>query len=42
MTQNRKRLAYIEDRLVVANGEGGWGGKDEEFGVSRCKLLHIG
>ena len=27
---------------MVAMGEGGGGGKDWEFGVSRCKLVHIG
>ena len=27
---------------MVAKGEGVSGGKDWEFGVSRCKLLHIG
>ena len=25
---------------MVAKGEGGGGGKDWEFGVSRCKLLY--
>ena len=33
------RLTDIENRLLVANEEGG--GKDWEFGVSRCKLLYI-
>ena len=37
--RNRNRLADIENRLVVAKGEGG--GKDWEFGISRCKLLYI-
>ena len=36
-----ERLTDTENRLVVAKGRGG-GGKDWEFGVSRCKLLHIG
>ena len=31
----------IENRLVVAKGGKGEGGKDWEVGVSRCKLLHI-
>ena len=31
----------IENRLLVAKGEEGWGGKDWEFGISRCKLLYI-
>ena len=36
---NRNRLTDIENRLVVAKGEGDGGGKDWEFGISRCKLL---
>ena len=31
----------MEDRLVVAKGEGAESGRDREFGVSRCKLLHL-
>ena len=31
----------MENRLVVAQGEGGRGGKDWEFEISRCKLVHI-
>ena len=31
----------IENRLVVAKEEGGGGGIDWEFGVRRCKLLHL-
>ena len=30
----------MENRLVVARGEGGGCGMDGEFGVGRCKLLH--
>ena len=30
----------IENRLVVAKGEGGEGGMGWEFGISRCKLSH--
>ena len=30
----------IEHRLVVAKGEGGGGGVEWEFGVSRCKHLY--
>ena len=26
---------------MVAKGEGGRNGMDREFGVSRCKLLHL-
>ena len=29
----------MENRLLVAKGEGGGSGVDWEFGVSRCKLL---
>ena len=31
----------IENRLVVAKGEGKESGIDWKFGVSRCKLLHL-
>ena len=31
-----------QNRFVVAKGEGGGGGKDWEFGISRCKQLYIG
>ena len=31
----------IENRLVVTKGEEGECGMDWEFGVSRCKLLHL-
>ena len=40
--QNRNRLTDIENRLVVAKEEGNGGGKDWEFGISRCKLVYIG
>ena len=40
--QNKNRLTDIVNRLVVAKGERRWGGKDWEFGISRCKLLYIG
>ena len=39
--QNRNRLTDIENRLVVSNGEGVWGGMGWEFGINRCKLLNI-
>ena len=32
----------IENRFVVAKGEGVGGGMEWEFGVSRCKLLYVG
>ena len=31
----------IENRLVVAKGEGVGGGMEWEFGVSRCQLLYL-
>ena len=31
----------MKNRLVVAKGEGGGSGMHGEFGVSRCKLLHL-
>ena len=31
----------MENRLVVAKGEGGGNGMDWEFGVGRCKLFHF-
>jgi len=31
----------IENRVVVAKGEGRGSGKDGAFGVGRCKLLHL-
>ena len=35
------RFIGIENRLVVAKGEWGGRGMDWEFGVGRCKLLHL-
>ena len=34
------QLPDKENRLLVAKGVGGGGGKDWELGISRCKLLH--
>ena len=31
----------MENRLVVAKGEERGSGMDREFGVNRCKLLHL-
>ena len=31
----------MENRLVVAKGQGDGSGVDWEFGVGRCKLLHL-
>ena len=38
---NRNRLTNTENRLGVAEGEGEGSRMDGEFGVSRCKLLHV-
>ena len=40
--QNKTRLPDIENRRGVAKGEGGKGGKEWEFRISRGKLLYIG
>ena len=36
------KLTETEKRLVVVKGEGGRGGRDGEFGISRCKLYRMG
>ena len=38
----QKIFTDVENRLVVAKGDGWWGGKDWEFGISKCKLVCIG
>ena len=35
-----KKLVDLENRLVFAEGRGG-SGMDREFGVNRCRLLHL-
>ena len=37
----KKKLMDLENRLVVAKGEGEGVGVDWESGVNRCKLLHL-
>ena len=37
----QKQLTDIENSLVVAKGEGEGSGMDWEFGINRCKLLHL-
>ena len=39
--KNRNRLSDIENKFVIAKGEGEGSGMDRKFGVSRCKLLHL-
>ena len=41
LLQNRNRLTDIDNRLVVAKGDGGGSGIYWEFGVGRCKLLYL-
>ena len=38
---NGKKITDIENKLVVDKGEEGWGGKDQEFGIGRWKLVYI-
>ena len=40
LSTNRNRLTDIENRLVVAKGEGGGEGMDGGVGTSRHKLLY--
>ena len=39
LSMNRNR--FTENQLVVAKEERGGSGVDWEFGVSRCKVLHL-
>ena len=39
--QCRNRFTDLENRLVVASGEGVSGGMEWEVGVSRCKLFYM-
>ena len=36
-----RHITDMENRLVFGRGEGGEKGMDGEFGVGRCKLLHL-
>ena len=40
----RNRLTNVAKRRVVVGGWGvtGVGGKDQEIGINKCKLLYIG
>ena len=40
LSTKQKWITDMESRLVFARGEG-VSGLDGEFGVSRCKLLHL-
>ena len=37
----QKQITDMETQLVVARGKGEGNGMDGEFGVGRCKLLHL-
>ena len=37
----KQKYTHIGDRLVVAGGTRGEGGRDWECGVGRCKLLYL-
>ena len=37
----KQKQTHKENRLAVAKGAEGQSGMDWEFGVSRCKLLHL-
>ena len=41
LSTKQNRLTDMENKLVVAKGEWEESGMDWEFGVSRCKLLHL-
>ena len=34
-----KKIMDLENRLVVAKGEGGASGREWELGVNRCRML---
>ena len=38
---NKTETDHSESRIVVARGDGGGSGMNGEFGVGRCKLLHL-
>ena len=42
MNLSTKQDTDIENRLVVAMGREGVEGKDWEFGINKCKLVHTG
>ena len=41
LSTEKKQLADMDNILVAAKGGKGGSGMDWEFGVSRCKLLHL-
>ena len=41
LSKKQKQTHGHREQTVVAKGEGGASGRDWEFGVPRCKLLHL-
>ena len=41
LSTKQTQITDMESRLVVSRGQGGGSGMDREFGVGRCKLLHL-
>ena len=41
LSRTQNNIRDIENRLVIANAEGGGRGKTWKFGISRCKLVYI-
>ena len=37
----KQKQTHRENRLMFAKGEGGGNGREWEFVISRCKLLHF-
>ena len=41
LSAEKKQSHGLGEQTCGCQGEGGGGGMDLEFGVSRCKLLHL-
>ena len=41
LSTKQKQIMDMEDKLVFAGGRGKSGGIEGEFGVGRCRLLHL-
>ena len=41
LSTNQKQIMDMESRLIFARGKREEKGMDGEFGVGRCKLLHL-
>ena len=42
LSTKQKQITDMESKSVIVRGEGGGSRMDWDFGVSRCKLLHVG